>query len=951
MKFRLLIFVLFLSTTLFSQADYVPNEVLIRFEPKVNVDLFWRRFAQAQSIQVESQDLVSDYMRIWRVHFEGTVEAKDLVQTLWRYPEVQTVQVNHRVKNRATPNDPFYATQWQWKNIAAENGWDISTGGVTANGDTIVVAIIDDGIQLDHPDLAANIWHNNAEIPNNGIDDDGNGYIDDYNGWNVTNGDNDVDVGSHGIEVAGMIGASGNDGVDGTGINWNIKMMTIVGGPGSEAEVIESYAYALAFRKKYNETQGAEGAFVVATNSSWGVDFGQAADAPLWCAMYDTLGVHGILSCGATTNYNLDVDVEGDLPSSCGSEYLIMVTATDTSDYRSFAGYGLQGVDLAAPGDEIYTTVPTYWGSEYDYSSGTSFSSPIVAGAVALLYSNPCTKLSDLALSSPASAALLVRDYLFNGIDTTSQLLAEIKTGGRLNIGTSMELAQTHCTACAPPFGLQTQEILDTSVNISFTTWNDGANLFFRKVGAASWDTVYNVSSPYHLGDLTACTDYIVQMESICADSTSSLSESMSFKTDGCCKNPADFQVQASQGSIDIEWNSVLAASGYNIVFSAAPYNTWDTVTVTGVTSYSLLGVQPCTKYQLKIRTICGAGLDYSSPDTIQTKGCGACLDLDYCAISSDNNGFEWISQVEVEDVFVNATDAEDNGYGLYSDLGIVLKTTTPYQLILTPGYASSTYSEYIKVWVDIDQNGLFDDSELIIDPDFTITEATTFPFEIPESALPGLTRMRVIMSYSEITSPCKAISYGEIEDYCVTIKDAIYCGGIDSLMIDDLMTNSAKLSWAVVDSSISYVLKYRKINDEWESISTTSTGYLLSGLDACSEYEARVRAICSDGLGDQVSNQFKTECATGSSSPFGKNKISIQPNPFSDYLSIRTTAGSGIQIRLLDVFGREIPVSITKNQEEVTVSPIDEIPSGLYFVELRTADDARVFSVIRERL
>ena len=87
----------------------------------------------------------------------------------------------------------------------------------------------------------------------------------------------------------------------------------------------------------YNETDGEEGAFVVATNSSWGIDNAPASEAPLWCAMYDTLGQYGILSAGATTNTNTDVDFEGDLPTSCPSEYLLSVTNMNHNDEKEEA--------------------------------------------------------------------------------------------------------------------------------------------------------------------------------------------------------------------------------------------------------------------------------------------------------------------------------------------------------------------------------------------------------------------------------------------------------------------------------------------------------------------------------------------------------------------------------------------------------------------------------------
>src|SRR5690606_36199811 len=142
------------------------------------------------------------------------------------------------------------------------------------------------------------------EIPNNGIDDDGNGYVDDFLGWDADAADDDITGGTfgggHGTPVAGIVGAKGNNGIGVTGVNWNVKLMIVVGG-GNEAQAIAAYSYPLSLRKLYNQTGGQRGAFVVSTNASWGIDFTQASTAPLWCAMYDTLGAYGILNAGATT--------------------------------------------------------------------------------------------------------------------------------------------------------------------------------------------------------------------------------------------------------------------------------------------------------------------------------------------------------------------------------------------------------------------------------------------------------------------------------------------------------------------------------------------------------------------------------------------------------------------------------------------------------------------------
>jgi len=797
-------------------------------------------------------------MNIWKIEYEGNVTAREVANLLLRKREVVVAQVNHRIYSRSTPNDPLFATQWQWQNIAAEQAWDVTTGGLTANGDTIVVAIIDDGTRLNHPDLKANIWHNNAEIPDNNIDDDGNGYIDDFNGWNVIEGNNMVNNGGHGVSVAGMIGATGNDSNQGVGVNWNVKLMTIVGGTAQEAEVIESYSYALAFRKKYNETNGAEGAFVVATNSSWGLDNGNPNDAPLWCAFYDSLGVHGILSCGATSNSAYDVDIDGDLPTACPSEYLISVTATDENDSRNFSAWGLNTIDIGAPGDNIYTTSG---GTGYVFTSGTSFASPLTAGVIALLYSAPCSDIATLSLTSPDVAALLVRDYIFDGVDQTPQLMAEIKTGGRINAHKSMQLLMGGCGACSPPFSINADAITDVSASLTFTSLNDGAHLYFRQSGMTNWDTIQNVTAPHSLTGLLACTEYELVMQSVCADSLSGLSPIYTFKTDGCCELPANFQViSQTNNSANITWDNILAATSFDVTYALSPFTTWETVSTTN-TTITLTDLMECTPYQAKIRTQCSnSTLDYGLPINFQTKGCGSCIDSVYCE-SSGGNEDEFIDSIAIEGIFVNASGQDNGGYAFFDNFNIALIPAQSYNMLITPGYPSFSYSERVKAWIDFNQNGIFDTDEVIVDPDFSISETTTFAFSIPQGAVPGLTRMRVRLDYNEIDDSCGTFQYGEVEDYCVNILSSDACVPPFEIAVSDVLGVTSTLHFNTLNNASANIYYRPSGTTLWDTIQNVGSPYMMMGLIPCSNYEVKLETNCADSLSSlSPTFTFKTD-------------------------------------------------------------------------------------------
>ena len=311
----------------------------------------------------------------------------------------------------------------------------------------MIVAIIDTGIDVDHADLNPNLWRNTQEIPNNRIDDDGNGYIDDYRGWNSQklNGDvNETNSGGHGTGVAGIVGAKGNNGIDGAGVNWNVKIMPIVwGATGNEEIILRSFNYAYTQRQLYNQTSGKKGAYIVAINASWGLPGLRSDDYPIWCPFFDSLGAQGILSINAASNRFENMDETGDIPSGCTSPFLIVSTSIDRQG-KLERGFGSQSVDLAALGEEVLSVRLREGSREF---SGTSFAAPQVAGAIALLYSSPCVQLADLAQQSPAEAALLARRLILDGVVPIADLREKVVTGGYLRADKSLRLLSAYCYA------------------------------------------------------------------------------------------------------------------------------------------------------------------------------------------------------------------------------------------------------------------------------------------------------------------------------------------------------------------------------------------------------------------------------------------------------------------------------------------------------------------------
>ncbi|MBL0043742.1 MAG: S8 family serine peptidase [Flavobacteriales bacterium] len=400
---------------------------------------------------------------IWLLKHDPAFSGALMLERVRRHPAVEAAQFNHTVQERITPNDTQYNQQWhhvdpQDNDIDTDLAWNTTTGGNTALGDTIVVCVVE-GFDRSHSDLIDNSWVNRAEIDGNSIDDDANGYIDDVFGWNPAAGnDNTLFSGSHGTSCAGMVGARGNNANGVVGANWYVKLMPVRYSSLTEANVIASYTYPLVQRQRWNQTNGAQGALVVATSSSWGIDNANPANYPLWCGFYDTMGQAGILSCGATANNNVNIDVVGDMPTACSSPYMISVTATDANDQRTFSGYGLTTIDVGAPGASVRTTTTS---NTYVTTSGTSFATPLTAGVLALMYSTPCVGLAQLARSNPQGAANAMRTALFAGVEQVGNLPGQTVTGGRINANNSVQYIVNNCATYSPAVNVDVKVLLE----------------------------------------------------------------------------------------------------------------------------------------------------------------------------------------------------------------------------------------------------------------------------------------------------------------------------------------------------------------------------------------------------------------------------------------------------------------------------------------------------------
>ena len=476
------------------QQRFRPGEVLVRYRNESMAQARTGRtivtapngeLVPAQVERFDGSELISG-LRLVKVAPEQTLEA---VAALRRQPDVLYAEPNYMLRAEVVPNDEHFLAgrQYGLARIGAQSVWDNFTTGSS----NVVVGVIDQGIDFTHPDLAANVWTNPSpgSLSNLGITGDVNGY--DFNNNTGTLFSN-TDPESHATHVAGIIGASGNNGQGITGVNWNVRLMSLkfldADGFGDTADAIRACNYAREMRNLWLTQGQAKGANIRVLNASFGTgEFTQAfVDA------INQLNSAGILFVAAAGNVDDGTrepnnELVPHFPSGFDAPNIISVGATTPTDsLAEFSHFGSASVDLGAPGLQILSTTPPCTNpgpfpdfpcepsfpagfgpttDTYSFFSGTSMSAPHVSGAAALMWAfNPNLTIAE------------VKNLLLLNGDVQSTLIDKTLTGRRLNVSNSFQaLQQTDNTAPGAVTNLHLNSQNGRTFNIGWNASGDDA--------------------------------------------------------------------------------------------------------------------------------------------------------------------------------------------------------------------------------------------------------------------------------------------------------------------------------------------------------------------------------------------------------------------------------------------------------------------------------------------
>lgn len=436
-------------------ANYAKNEVIVQFSADCTEERV-SEICNTLGLEIKTK---TPKRPIYLLKIISSATERKIIDDLRKYHEVVNAELNYELKSNKVPNDTRFSNPYNYgpQKINLEEAWDIIT-----DASSIVVAVIDNGVDYYHPDLTNNMWVNSGD-PIDWIDNDNNGYVDDNFGWNFASDYSDplpyTSSLNHGTLCAGIIGAEGNNGFGSAGVCWKVKIMPLVIA-NSDSLDAGSFTINLVNAIYYAVDNGAK-----VISCSWGICYGSTGLPSSFIRdAIDYANAEGVLFIASAGNASSTTDVRNNdvisttspiYPASFNCDNIISVAATNASDsLTEYSYYGLSSVDIAAPGHVLSTTYASNLNdpdnaANYTMSTGTSFACPYVAGACALVWAH-----------FPNLSHLEVKDKVLQGADCLSSLGGLVAGGRRLNVYGAL----THGTTPAEGTGYShSTEIVSTN--------------------------------------------------------------------------------------------------------------------------------------------------------------------------------------------------------------------------------------------------------------------------------------------------------------------------------------------------------------------------------------------------------------------------------------------------------------------------------------------------------
>lgn len=381
--------------------ESVPGEYLVKFRDTHSL----RTKNVFKSFGAEKVRKVSAKQGIYLIKKNILERPESAKAALAAQPGVEIVEPNYIYRVSRVPNDPKFNELWGLKNsaqkggregidVGAEQAWDVETGSKD-----VIIAVIDTGVDYTHPDLKENIWTNEAELNGEpGVDDDHNGYVDDIHGYDFVNKDGDpMDDHGHGSHCSGTIGAKGDDGSGIVGVNWNVRIMGVKFLSGDGSGTLEDAIKAI----DYATSMGAQ----IESNSWGGGGFSELLKQSI-----ERARDKNVLFVAAAGNEANDNDGSPSYPATYDLENVLSVAAIDSNGQLAyFSNYGKTTVHVAAPGVDVFSSVPTKTNPDgYETWSGTSMATPHVSGIAGLIKAHfPESTYADIKQRIMSSARTL----------------------------------------------------------------------------------------------------------------------------------------------------------------------------------------------------------------------------------------------------------------------------------------------------------------------------------------------------------------------------------------------------------------------------------------------------------------------------------------------------------------------------------------------------------------